>query len=176
MCRESKNIKEKRKSRTSTKPCEDYKKNPLTWGIGQRKLTCQQISEKRKCDDIWFKTNRPLWYVCQQSCNKCDKSLPIEDDPFLDDENRIQSSSTSAAEESVVPTQNLSEPECKDSKEDPLTWSLGHRNMTCQQISEKENCDLIWFKTNEPLWHVCQRSCNKCDETLSVEESFLIAV
>lgn len=94
------------KNEKKSKFCEDYKINPLTWGKGQRKLTCEQINEKNKCDIIWFKTNRPLWYVCQQSCNKCDKKVPFEDDPFLVDENRIQSTSTSAAEESFASTQD----------------------------------------------------------------------
>ena len=105
-CRESEILNEEGKSHAFTKSCEDYKKNPLTWGKGQRKLSCQQINKKKKCDIIWFQTNRPLWYICQQSCNKCDEKVPFEDDPFLVDENRIQSTRTSAVEDSFASTQD----------------------------------------------------------------------
>ena len=57
---------------------------------------------------------------------------------------------------------------CKDEKLSPFTWSEGQRRLSCQEISEKEKCDVIWFKTNKPLWQVCQRSCKKCDELLFV--------
>jgi len=188
---EPKSFVEPRSSADPRRTCEDYKENPITWSPGYKKLTCQQISEKEKCDLIWFKTNRPLWYVCQKSCNKCNDIIPGEDDPFLVDQNPTEATqklsaaveckddgceeSSGKAEDPIIATPFLAPQECSDYKDHPITWSPGQRKITCQQINEKGKCDLIWFKTNKPLWQLCQRSCNRCDETLSAEEKSLIA-
>lgn len=76
-------------------------------------------------------------------------------------------SSSSNTEGKRVSTAGKSQ-SCKDDKLSPFIWSEGQRRLSCQEISEKEKCDVIWFKTKKPLWQVCQRSCKRCDDLLFV--------
>lgn len=65
-----------RGSNSSTlRPCKDHKQSSFTWRQGKRRLSCQEISEKGKCDMIWFKTNKPLWRVCRRSCQRCEELI-----------------------------------------------------------------------------------------------------